>query len=116
MAALRHKKTAKRKVGGTAEHEYNAVGAPETKEAKDREDSFNKGGKVKKKAGGHVEHEKSAHRADKKPRRAMGGSVLSHASKKEVAKEDAAGQGHQADGPKGEDMERVRYRKGGKAK
>lgn len=121
MAALRHKMKEhkkhgghmKRKAGGaTNEHEYNAVGAPEQKEAHDTKEGFKRGGKKHKK-GGKVEAEKSMHRPDKKPRRAAGGSVMSSASKKAMASKDEAGQGHEGDGPKGEDPDRGCYKSGG---
>lgn len=122
MAALRHKKEHKekehhkkeggahhmkhRKFGGkTNEHEYNAVGAPEMGEAHEEKEGFKKGGMKKLKHGGHAEKAKSMHRPDKKPRRAAGGSVLSHANKKSMADKDMAGQGHQGSGPKCEDKD-----------
>ena len=128
MVGLRHKKEAMkhggkkhgmhhRKDGGATknknEHMYNAVGSPEASEAKDAKDTFKRGGMKKKKEGGHVEHEKSKHRPDKKPRRAAGGSVMSSASKKTAPDKDGAGQGHEKDGPKGEDPDRGCYKSGG---
>ncbi|MDE2102985.1 MAG: hypothetical protein KGL39_37420 [Patescibacteria group bacterium] len=114
MAALRHKKMKvhKAKGGAVNEHEYNAVGAPEMAEAHDKKESFKKGG-AKKKKGGAVEEGKSKHRPDKKPRRASGGAVLSAASKKTAESKDVAGQGHEGDGPKGEDPDRGCYKSGG---
>lgn len=107
----------KRAMGGSMkEHEYNAVGSPEMKESHEKESGFKKGGKAKKKAGGKVEHGKSHKRMDKKPRRAAGGPVYSSASKKTVADKSEAGQGHEGDGPKGEDPDRGCYAKGGKVK
>lgn len=100
MSRARHKKAAK----GGVQHEYNAVGAPEMSEAKSKEESF-KGGGRKKKDGGGVPKSKSKMRMDKKPRRAAGGSVFSSASKKSMASKDGAGQGHEGDGPKGEDKD-----------
>lgn len=103
--AARHKMKMKHKAkGGGVDHEYNAVGSPEMAEAHSKEDGFKKGGK-KKKAGGSVEKSKSAHRPDKKPRRAAGGSVFSSASKKSAATKGGDGQGHESDGPKGEDSD-----------
>ena len=121
MAALRHKKHEvkmhvkihKKKGGAVNEHEYNAVNAPEMSEAHETKEGFKKGGAKKKKAGGHVEAAKSAHRPDKKPRRAAGGSVLSSASKKSMAEKDEAGQGHEGDGSRGEDPDRGCYKSGG---
>lgn len=104
MSKHRHKVHKAAKGGAMKEHEYNAVGAPEMKEAHEKEDGFKKGGKAKKhKKGGHVEKAKAHHRMDKKPRRAAGGSVFSTASKKSAADKSGAGQGHENDGPKGED-------------
>lgn len=97
-------KMQKKASGGKMEHEYNAVGSPEMSEAKDTKESFKHGGK-KKKAGGHVPKEKSHKRMDKKPRRAAGGPVMSSASKKTMAEKSEAGQGHEGDGPKGEDKD-----------
>lgn len=112
MAARHNKMKMKHKAkGGGVEHEYNASGSPEMAEAHDKKEGFKKGGK--KKAGGKVEKEKSTHRPDKKPRRAAGGSVFSSASKKSAASKDEAGQGHEGDGPKGEDPDRSCYASGG---
>lgn len=99
MSRARHKKAAK----GGVQHEYNAVGSPEMSEAKSKDESFKKGGKAKK--GGKVEAGKSKMRMDKKPRRAAGGSVMSSAAKKMMAAKDEAGQGHEGDGPKGDDKD-----------
>lgn len=108
----RHKVQKKAMGGSMKENVYNAVGSPEMKEAKDMSSGFKKGG-VKKKAGGEVPKGKSHKRLDKKARRAAGGPVLSSASKKTEAEKDGAGQGHEADGPKGEDPDRGCYKSGG---
>ena len=121
MSHLRHKMAAHKAKGGKlhhkarggVEHEYNAVGAPEMAEAHETKEGFKRGGAKKKKHGGHVEAAKAAHRLDKKPRRAAGGSVFSSASKKTAADKDEAGQGHEGDGPKGEDPDRGSYKRGG---
>lgn len=114
MSKHRHKMQKKAMGGSMKENVYNAVGSPEVKESHEKESGFKKGGKAKKKAGGKVEHGKSHHRADKKPRRAAGGPVYSSASKKSAADKSEAGQGHEGDGPKGEDPDRGCYAKGGK--
>lgn len=55
-------------------NEYNAKGSPEASEAMDEKDGFKRGGK-KRKHGGSVHGEKSAHRLDK---RARGGRMSEH--------------------------------------
>ena len=65
--------------GGKAQsvNMYNAKGSPEEKEAEDEAEDFHKGGKAKRKHGGHAEGEAAMHRADRAPRgrhkRAEGG-------------------------------------------
>lgn len=56
--------------GGKAKdvNEYNAQGSPEVKEAEDEAEDFNKGGKAKRKDGGHAEGEAAHMRADRMPR------------------------------------------------
>ncbi len=56
--------------GSESIHEYNAVGSPEMKEAKDRTPSFKRGGKLK--DGGMAEGEEARERMDR-PKRASGG-------------------------------------------
>lgn len=65
--------------GGRAQsvNMYNAKGSPEEKEAEDEAEDFHKGGKAKRKHGGHAEGEAAMHRADRMPRgkRAVGGAT-----------------------------------------
>lgn len=101
-----HKGLKHRKSGGKAglnEHEYNAVGAPETKEASEGDDGFKRGGHAKK-HGGHAGGHKGHHRLDKAPRRAhggkvkhhaKGGAVMSNASHLSAHEAGGAGQGHE---------------------
>lgn len=103
MSKHRHKVHKAAKGGSMKENTYNAAGSPEMGEAHaNKEDGFKRGGH-KKKAGGMVPKGKSHMRLDKKPRRAAGGPVMSSASKKSEAEKGGSGQGHESDGPKGED-------------
>lgn len=96
---LEHHKKAK---GGKV-NEYNAVGSPEVREAKNEEPGFKKGGKMKK--GGHAEGMKSHHRLDKAKRgghikkAAAGGSPFTAAAKRSPYSNKGAGEGHDSDGP-----------------
>lgn len=67
-----HRKAMGGSVEKGAEHDFTPA-APETKEAKEKDSGFKKGGKV----GGRRAHK----RMDKRPRKAAGGAVMSSASK-----------------------------------
>ncbi len=103
--ANRHKMHKKKLADGGKVNEYNAVGSPEVKEAKDTSDTFKKGGRTK--SAGKMDGEKAASRLDKKPRRklASGGSTFSAARKMSEYTNGGSGAGHQGDGPSGEDKE-----------
>jgi len=99
-----HKGLKHRKDGGAAknEYEYNAVGSPEMKESREKDDGFKKGGKAKK-HGGEAKGGKGHARLDKMPRRAAGGSVrrakggavMSEAAKVSPHEQGGAGNGHE---------------------
>ena len=103
-----HKRLEKHKMHKKAKggkiNEYNAVGSPEVKEAKDEEEGFKKGGA--KKEGGHAEGKKAKHRLDKAARgghmkmkkHAAGGSPFTSAAKRSPYLNKGAGDGHVSDG------------------
>jgi hypothetical protein len=92
----------KRAKGGKAVQEYNAVGSKEADAAEDEDESFEKGGKVKRKAGGKAEGEHAKRRGD----RAARGRHMEHEPRK------AGGRAHEEH----EEREREHERRGGEAK
>lgn len=97
MSKNRHKAQKKASGGKASHNQYNAVGAPEPKEAMSGDDGFRKGGKIK---GGKADGMKAAKRLDKKPRRAAGGKVMSAASNVSTA---SGSSGHEGISAKGDD-------------
>lgn len=104
-----HKEHKKMSKGGKTKskiNEYNAQGSPEVSEAKNEKEGFKRGGGIKGKHAGHAEGTKSHMRLDKKPRKlAAGGSPYSSAKKMSMYGTGGESDGHQGDGPKGEDKE-----------
>ena len=96
---MHHEKKAK---GGKI-NEYNAVGAPEVKEAENKKPGF--------KSGGKAEGKKAHKRLDKRARGgamkkcAAGGSPFTAAAKRTTYLNKGAGEGHENDGPRGEDKQ-----------
>lgn len=68
MASRSAKKATSKHIRKTAEHLYDAQGAPEAGEAMDDTPGMKKGGRAHKKHGGHVEGHKGKMRADHKAR------------------------------------------------
>ena len=103
----RHKMHKKMKEGGKMKAVFiTGAGSPEAHEAEEQNEGFKHGGKKKKlKSGGHVHHEKSHKRMDKKPRHKMaaGGSPLTTANKMSKYSDDDAGRGFQKAGSKSQD-------------
>lgn len=111
MSAHKRLKMSKKAKGGKAVNKYNAAGSPEVSEAENTKEGFKHGGHTKKKDGGHAEGKKSHARLDKAKRggkmkkHAMGGSPFTAAAKRSPYSNTGAGDGHQKDGPKGEDSQ-----------
>jgi hypothetical protein len=96
--SAKHKLEMHKKAKGGKVNEYNAVGSPEVKEAKNEEAGFKKGGKMKK--GGHADGAKSHHRLDKAKRggkigkHAAGGSPFTAAAHRTPYSNSGDGEGH----------------------
>jgi hypothetical protein len=76
--------------------EYNAQGSNEMKEAKDETPEFRKGGRPKRKSGGHAEGKMEERRMDRRPRRAAGGHTpYSSASAFREPESGSAGRGYE---------------------
>lgn len=122
--AKRHEEHEKRKDGGKAGEEkkakmqvYNAQGSKAEEAGEDETPDFKKGGRAKKKAGGHVEGKKEEERMDRRKRehhakgghvgrakRSMGGrSPYSSAHDVKGEADSTAGRGHEGVGLSGED-------------
>lgn len=90
MAYKSRKERKARASGGKAEHWMNAQGSPEQHEAEEKDDGFKRGGRTKRRHGGHVDGEKGKHHLGK---RARGGAMEKREEKREEEEKRARG-GH----------------------